>query len=238
MGYPGVLMPNNAPACPSCRAPMHARHLRRKLGGEVMLDICLHCQGIWFDVFESLQLAPEGVVELFRLIQEQPEGQRLPLAASLFCPRCNERLIHSQDRVKSGRFNYLRCGEHGRFISFGQFMIEKGFVRQVSPAEIKELRLRVTILRCSSCGAPVDIRSDSACAHCRAPIAVLDADAVEKALAGYLAGSATRTAAMAPFSPASSRRATGAAGPGGEATPGLVDLVGEGIADLWQRVGD
>jgi uncharacterized paraquat-inducible protein A len=117
-------------------------------------------------------------------------------------------------------------------------MIEKGFVRQVSPAEIKELKLHVAILRCNSCGAPVDIRSESACPHCRAPIAVLDADAVEKALAGYLAGTAPREAAMAPISPASSRRAVVAVGSGGKATADLVDLVGEGIADLWQWVGD
>jgi predicted RNA-binding Zn-ribbon protein involved in translation (DUF1610 family) len=219
---------------------MHAHRFRRKLGAEVELDICLCCQGIWFDAYESLQLAPEGVIELFRLIREQPEGQRLPLAASLFCPRCGERLIHSQDRVKSGRFNYLRCGEHGRFISFGQFMIEKGFVRQVSPAEIKQLKLHVTILRCNSCGAPVDIRTESACPHCRAPIAVLDADAVEKALAGYLAGTgpAPRAVAMPPFSPVVQRGAGADGGRGVDAAPDIVDLVGEGIAGAWQWVSD
>jgi hypothetical protein len=31
----------------------------------------------------------------------------------------------------------------------------------------------------------VDIRKESACSHCRAPIAILDAHAVEAALAGY-----------------------------------------------------
>jgi predicted RNA-binding Zn-ribbon protein involved in translation (DUF1610 family) len=240
MGDPGVLMTHTLSACPSCRAPMHAHRFRRKLGAEVELDICLCCQGIWFDAYESLQLAPEGVIELFRLIREQPEGQRLPLAASLFCPRCGERLIHSQDRVKSGRFNYLRCGEHGRFISFGQFMIEKGFVRQVSPAEIKQLKLHVTILRCNSCGAPVDIRTESACPHCRAPIAVLDADAVEKALAGYLAGTgpAPRAVAMPPFSPVVQRGAGADGGRGVDAAPDIVDLVGEGIAGAWQWVSD
>jgi predicted RNA-binding Zn-ribbon protein involved in translation (DUF1610 family) len=233
-------MTHTLSACPSCRAPMHAHRFRRKLGAEVELDICLCCQGIWFDAYESLQLAPEGVIELFRLIREQPEGQRLPLAASLFCPRCGERLIHSQDRVKSGRFNYLRCGEHGRFISFGQFMIEKGFVRQVSPAEIKQLKLHVTILRCNSCGAPVDIRTESACPHCRAPIAVLDADAVEKALAGYLAGTgpAPRAVAMPPFSPVVQRGAGADGGRGVDAAPDIVDLVGEGIAGAWQWVSD
>ncbi len=231
-------MDDTAPSCPSCRAPMHAHRFGRKLGGEVMLDICLPCQGIWFDTYESLQLSPAGVIELFRLIRERPEGQRLPLAASLFCPRCGEQLIHSQDRVKSGRFNYLRCGEHGRFISFGQFMIEKGFVRQVSPAEIKALKLHIAILRCSSCGAPVDIRTESACPHCRAPIAVLDADAVEKALAGYLSATAARTGTMPSFSPDSKGRSKADPGRGGDATTDLVDLVGEGMANVWQWVGD
>ena len=221
---------------------MQAQRFRRKLGGEVALDLCLPCQGIWFDDYESLQLAPEGVVELFRLIQAQPEGQRLPLADSLYCPRCDKGLIHSQDRVKSGRFNYLRCGEHGRFITFGQFMIEKGFVRQVSPGEIRALRLRVDMLRCNSCGAPVDIRKDSACTHCRAPIAVLDADAVEKALAGYLnPAPATLPGRVMPEAGA------GAAGPRRAGDPGqreagrttdMVDLVGEGVAAVCQWVGE
>ena len=180
---------------------MQSLCFKRKLGGEVVLDLCFACQGLWFDEFESLQLAPEAVIELFRLIHEQGDGPRLPLAESLYCPRCKERLIHSQDRVKSGRFNYQRCGEHGRFISFGQFMIEKGFVRQISPAEIRELKVHVAQVRCNSCGAPVDIRTESACTHCRAPIAVLDADAVERALSGYLHGTAGQAAPPPPMEP-------------------------------------
>lgn len=157
----------------------------RKTGGEVALDLCFPCQGIWFDAYESLQLAPDGVIELFKQIHEHRGDTRLPLADALRCPRCSERLIRSQDRVKSGLFNYQRCGEHGRFITFSQFMIEKGFVRQLNMAEIGELKARVGVVHCTGCGAPVDIRTDSACPHCRAPIAILDTQAVEKALAGY-----------------------------------------------------
>ncbi|MCX7165993.1 MAG: zf-TFIIB domain-containing protein [Rhodocyclales bacterium] len=172
--------------CPSCRAPMGAHRFMRKLTGEVDLDLCFACQGIWFDEYESLQLAPAGVIDLFKLIHEHRDDQRLPLASPLCCPRCKERLIQSQDRVKSGLFNYLRCGQHhGRFITFAQFMIEKGFVRQLTGAEIKELSVRIGVVRCTGCGAPVDIRKESACSHCRAPIAILDARAVEAALAGY-----------------------------------------------------
>jgi hypothetical protein len=64
-------------------------------------------------------------------------------------------------------------------------MIEKGFVRQLNPAEIDDLSATVGIVRCMGCGAPVDIRKDHACGHCRAPIAILDSTAVEQALARY-----------------------------------------------------
>jgi len=164
---------------------MSSHRFPRKLNGDVELDLCFPCQGIWFDEYESLHLAPAGVIELFKLIHEHRDDLRLPLANPLRCPRCDERMIPSQDRVKSGLFNYLRCGEHGRFITFGQFMIEKGFVRQLTGAEIKELSVRIGVVRCTGCGAPVDIRRDSACSHCRAPIAILDAQAVGAALAGY-----------------------------------------------------
>ena len=37
-------------------------------------------------------------------------------------------------------------------------------------------------MRCSSCGAPIDLQRDTACGFCKAPLAILDADAVAKAL--------------------------------------------------------
>jgi len=172
--------------CPSCRVPMQRASFERRLLGRVDLDLCFSCQSLWFDEHESLQLAPAGVIALFQLIHDHRDDLRQPLADLLRCPRCAERLIPSQDRVKSGLFNYLRCGQqHGRFTVFSQFMIEKGFVRQLTGSEINELKVRLGVIRCTGCGAPVDIRKESACSHCRAPIAILDATAVEKALAGY-----------------------------------------------------
>ena len=64
-------------------------------------------------------------------------------------------------------------------------MIEKGFVRQLTGAELEQLKVHIGTVHCTGCGAPVDIRMDSACSHCRAPIAILDTQAVEAALAGY-----------------------------------------------------
>ncbi len=185
------------PACPSCTQPMLARCFPRHDRGEVELDFCFACQGIWFDEFESLQLAPGGVVELFRLLHERQEDAQRPLATQLPCPRCGERMLHGLDVSRhGGRFNYYRCLQgHGRFITFGQFMTEKGFVRQLNPAEVRALAARVGVVRCTGCGAPVDIRQEAACGHCRAPIAILDPAAVEVALARFRDAETRRSAA-------------------------------------------
>ena len=104
--------------------------------GEVILDMCFSCQGIWFDEFESVQITPGGVVELFKLLHDHHDDQRTPLRDPLKCPRCSEKLLHGLDVAKhGGKFNYHRClQKHGRFTTFAQFMIEKGFVRQLNPA--------------------------------------------------------------------------------------------------------
>jgi len=162
--------------------------------GDVVLDLCFACHGIWFDEYESVQITPGGIIELFKLIHEHRNDQRLPLGAGLDCPRCHEPLLHGLDVARGGRFNYHRClQKHGRFTTFAQFMIEKGFVRQLSGAEIKELAAKIGVVRCTSCGAPVDIRKDHVCTHCRSPIAILDPAAVEQALARFQHAEVKRT---------------------------------------------
>lgn len=222
---------------------MSPHRFLRKITGAVELDLCFACQGIWFDEYESLQLAPAGVIGLFKLIHEHRDDQRLPLADPLHCPRCTERLIHSQDRVKSGLFNYLRCGlQHGRFITFAQFMIEKGFVRQLTGAEINALKPHIGVVRCTGCGAPVDIRKDSACPHCRAPIAILDAQAVEAALAGYQQAAMRQVAPPNPallaeailFSERERGQRQRERGHGLNADIG--DLLQDGVAMVWDRM--
>jgi len=103
--------------------------------------------------------------------------------------------LHGLDVAKhGGQFNYHRClQKHGRFTTFAQFMIEKGFVRQLSAAEIDELAVKVGTIRCNGCGAPVDIRREHACGHCRSPIAILDPTAVEQALARFQQAEVKRT---------------------------------------------
>ena len=187
--------PQSSPApCPSCTQTMTRLELPQRNYGTLALDLCFPCQGIWFDPFESEQLTPGAIIELFKLIHAHREDARRQHPATLHCPRCNDRLIAGLDVVRSGRFTYHRCLQnHGRFTTFAQFMIEKGFVRQLAPTEIKALAAHIGTIHCSGCGAPVDIRTEDACPHCSSPITILDPDAVERALADYENKESTRT---------------------------------------------
>lgn len=172
--------------CPSCRQPMQNVPLGGIHGTTVVLDICYACQGIWFDPQENLKLSPAAVVELFRLLHTHRDAPRNPLAQKMACPHCRHTLVSGFDVVKTGRYITYRCPQrHGRFSTFASFMIEKGFVRQLTPAEIDDMAQRMAIIQCSSCGASVDLRKDHACPHCRSAFSLLDPQAVERALQGY-----------------------------------------------------
>jgi hypothetical protein len=157
-------------------------------GDTVELDLCYHCHGLWFDPQENLKLAPAAVVELFRALHAHRDEVRQPLAAKLDCPRCNSTLTQGFDVVRSGRYMTYRCAKkHGRFSTFSSFMIEKGFVRLLTRPEIDDIARRVAVIHCTSCGAPVDLRKDHACPHCRSAFSLIDPQAVEQALKGYAA---------------------------------------------------
>jgi hypothetical protein len=154
--------------------------------GEVELDICWPCHLIWFDSMESIALSPDAVVELFRQISEHQSDTRNIVSMTSQCPICRDNLKETRDFARGGRFSYRRCASgHGRATAFTQFLIEKQFIRTLAKHEIAKLAATVKQVRCSSCGAPVNIEHDEACTHCGAPIAVLDRDAVAKALAEY-----------------------------------------------------
>lgn len=188
-------MPPAAP-CPSCKAPMEVHPLASQAGGLLELDLCFSCQGIWFDPRENLQLAPGSVVELFRLLHAHRDAARHPLALKLDCPHCQRPLEQGYDLVRSGRYVTYRCPRrHGRFSAFSSFMVEKGFVRQLTKPEIDDIARRVGIITCTGCGAPVDLRRDHACPHCRSAFSLLDPQAVERAMAGYATAAQRQSAA-------------------------------------------
>jgi Zn-finger nucleic acid-binding protein len=170
--------------CPGCSATMEQRFFDRKPSGKVELDICFACHAIWFDQYESVALTPGAVLELFRVIHKRHDEPLRPLGDVLKCPACRACLALTHDLQRSTRISYYRCPKaHGRLTTFFQFLREKQFVRELTGAEIAQLRASVKQIRCSSCGAPVDLARNAACGYCRAPVSILDADAVAKTLA-------------------------------------------------------
>jgi Zn-finger nucleic acid-binding protein/uncharacterized Zn finger protein (UPF0148 family) len=169
--------------CPSCSSPMNEERFERNVVGQVALDICYPCNAIWFDPMESTQLTPGSIIELFRQIhQHRNDGRRL-FSEKSSCPVCTRTLQLVNDLERSVRFSYYRCPEgHGRLTSFFQFLREKQFVRSLTAVELSGLKAKVVQIRCSSCGAPIDLQKDTACPYCRSPVSVLDPDAVDKML--------------------------------------------------------
>ena len=161
--------------CPNCGAEMDSQTLEGHLGTVVSIDLCLQCQMFWFDARESLQLAPGAVLKLFGLIGEHALTPRAPAAGVPKCPRCHMRLVLTHDQQRNTRFQYLRCPQdHGRLITFVDFLREKDFIRPLSPQQIDDLRKNVQMVNCSNCGAPIDLTTGTSCTHCGSPLSMLD----------------------------------------------------------------
>ena len=112
------------------------------------------------------------------------------------CPRCDTPLAETQDLQHTTRFSYYRCARgHGRLTPFFQFLQEKNFIRPIPKEELERLKSLVKIVRCSSCGAPIDLATSTACEFCRAPIAILDPEAASRAVRELASADASATTA-------------------------------------------
>ena len=219
---------------------MEVRQFSRKPQGGVELDICFACHAIWFDQYESAQLTPGAVIDLFARIHEQRDQPPRPLGDRLRCPSCRDKLVLTQDIQRTNRIAYYRCASgHGRLTTFLQFLREKNFVRTLTAPEVAQLKAHVSQVRCSGCGAAVDITRESACAYCRSPVSILDADAVKRTLAELSAADRPRNVDPEKIVAGmlQGRRYDPTAVPAAAPAPrweqgsreGLVDLVGEAL---------
>ena len=175
--------------CTNCSAKMQLYALPRHYGGTVEIDVCMDCSAIWFDQAESIQLSPDATVALFQLIHAGGAGSSAAakFGEGLRCVACGDGMKLTHDQVKSTRFSYQACRKgHGRFTTFHNFLAEKQFVRELTRAERAKLAATVQQVRCSGCGAAVNIGKVDACEYCRAPVSVFDREAAKKAIDHYL----------------------------------------------------
>ncbi len=164
--------------CPACKSTTVEQPFEGARGTKILLDVCPTCHGLWFDLRESLQLSSAGVLRLFRGLHGRRDGHHR-LKEPLACPRCRATLERSHDMSRGNRFLYFRCpNEHGHFITFFQFLREKGIVRSLNPREISELKQHVERIQCSDCGEAISLGRDSACPRCQAPVCILDPKAL------------------------------------------------------------
>ena len=163
---------------------MTGMRLDSRLDRPIAVDACTSCGTFWFDELESPQLSPGSILTLFQLIGDCVASPRPARPTVLRCPRCEAHLLVTHDMQRRTAFEYWRCDAgHGRLISFYNFLREKDFIRPLSPAQLRELRDNLQTVRCSSCGAPIDVTRNSSCTHCGTPLSLLDMHQAARLLA-------------------------------------------------------
>jgi Zn-finger nucleic acid-binding protein len=162
-------------------------------GATVRVDVCEACAGLWFDGYELLQLTPGATLTLFRHMGARAPEARRPTAAVKPCPRCQVRLAATVERRESSAYEVFRCRKgHGRYLTYGAFLRARHFVRDLTPGEVEELARHVQTTKCVNCGAGIEIRTASACPYCRAAIAVVDPDQLQKTVKALQEAEASR----------------------------------------------
>ncbi len=188
--FPPLEAKASSKRCTNCASLMSLYVLPGHYGRTIDVDVCMDCNAIWFDQWESSQLSPDGVVSLFQLIHQRggtASSAGAKLGEGLRCLSCGDGMKTVNDRVKGTRFVYQSCRHgHGRLTTFYNFLSEKQFVRELTQSERTKLCATVKQVQCSGCGAPVDLTKHDACSYCRAPISVFDRDAARKAIDHYL----------------------------------------------------
>lgn len=189
-GFPVLEGKPSTKHCSNCSSKLMMYVLPGHYNSKVEIDVCMDCNAIWFDQFESVQLSPDGTVQLFQLIHERGGAAASgygKFGEGLRCITCGDGMKLTHDKIRNSRFSYQACRKgHGRFTTFHNFLMEKQFVRELSINERNKLAATVKQIRCSGCGAAVNIGKVDACEYCRAPVSVFDRDAAKKAIEHYL----------------------------------------------------
>jgi predicted nucleic acid-binding Zn ribbon protein len=170
-------------ACGNCRQPMQRLGFDGHYGQRVNLDLCRHCDLVWFDDIETAQLS--GGAALLDLIGAMALSHALPhelLRPDARCPRCDGALQLVQNQSRWGRSSQLQCARrHGAYQSFAQFLEEKGLLRPMSRLDRARLLRDRGRIDCINCGGAIG-NDDERCPWCRSIPSLLDVARLARAL--------------------------------------------------------
>jgi Zn-finger nucleic acid-binding protein len=169
--------------CPGCQQPMEAVPLEGTYRGPMTVDLCTACRGFWFDAGEQFRLTPATTLVLVRRVEASRDQPRQRMGSRFKCPRCRLPLGVTYDLVRDDKYHYYRCPDrHGIFMPFFEFLRSQSLVRGLTPQEVDALKQKVVSIRCSSCGAPIDLQTQTKCASCGSALSIVDVDQLGDAL--------------------------------------------------------
>jgi Zn-finger nucleic acid-binding protein len=104
-------------ACPKCRAPMSPVTF-----GDITVDRCTSCQGLWFDILEQRRLREIAGSETIDTGRRAPAADIVPGSPTkLACPRCTAPMTRLHD-VDNRAVEYEYCAVcNGAFFDAGEF---------------------------------------------------------------------------------------------------------------------
>ncbi len=104
--------------CPKCKAAMEQHNLST-LSGNIEIDRCTGCKGIWFDVGEAEALKDKWMSDYID-DGDPAVGAEHNKIRDVDCPRCGKQMSHMTDPVQS-HIQYEACEDHGMYFDAGEF---------------------------------------------------------------------------------------------------------------------
>ncbi len=104
--------------CPKCNSEMQELKIET-LSGQVVVDRCNSCHGLWFDNGEAEQLKGDWMAE-FADVGDPGVGKTYNTVRDIQCPRCGKTMQKVND-PKQKHLEYEACADHGMFMDAGEF---------------------------------------------------------------------------------------------------------------------
>ena len=100
--------------CPKCGHGMN-----EVTYGDVTIDRCTHCEGLWFDTDEADVLKGKWMGDALDT-GNPAEGRKWDAVEDVDCPRCG-RAMEKRSDPKQKHIWFEECPDHGMFMDAGEF---------------------------------------------------------------------------------------------------------------------